>query len=220
MIEADFAKTIERIQQTLGEPQHAHAECLQILAAHLQAFVRDHLATFDFEGFPLPDDTQGVLCAYTLFQADGSGLSLRVNAIRGGVNSAVHNHGTWAVIVGIRGTEINRIYSLRADSPSSTNTGRRSSPTAAIVHSSITDRSTSTASAYSKILGFDREASVGPGQSLVLPATVFHSIHTPSDQPTLQLHLYGSDPDTSPGRAAVNVATGEWAILSNDADSH
>lgn len=186
MIEADLAESIERIRDALAGRVSPDAARLQRVAEHLQAFVAKHRSAFDFEGFPLPDEKQGVLCAYTLFQAEGNGLTLRANAIAGGVNSAVHDHGTWAVIIGVLGVEVNRVY--RA-----------------------VERLHSDSGVCDLIL--DREESVGPEHALVLQAGEFHSIHTPPQHSALQLHLYGSDPDANSGRRAVELETGRWVGL-------
>ncbi len=175
--------TAEDLAQLFARLQAAD---LESRAGQLAAFARQHAATLTFDEFPLPDGQQGVLCAYELHRDAASGLTLYLHAIRGGAASAVHDHATWAVIVGLEGLEINRVYD-RTD---------HAGPDAD--HAS---------------LRLCREVAVGPGDTLVLPQGLFHSIHVPSEGPTLQLHLYGQALDAQRERHAVDLATGRRVPL-------
>lgn len=172
-IEIDLARTLARIA-TLTAPEPPR---LDEAAALLQSFVERQRAELSFEAFPLPSGDDDALCSYLLHQDPETGLTLNLNAIRSGVDSVIHDHGTWAVIVAIAGSELNRIY--RADE-----TGQ---------------------------LLPEREATVSPGRPLVLETGAFHSIHT--EQPALQLHLYGQPIDEIGGRRVFDPRSGELAYF-------
>jgi predicted metal-dependent enzyme (double-stranded beta helix superfamily) len=76
---------------------------------------RDDL--FNLEHCPPPEpgaERNNVL--YRLHEDADHRFALYANAALGGVNSPVHNHTTWAVIVGVSGgEELNRMYRRTAD---------------------------------------------------------------------------------------------------------
>ncbi|MDO9435054.1 cysteine dioxygenase [Hydrogenophaga sp.] len=159
---------------------------LQGRARLLVAFATQHARLLCFDEFPLPDAQQGVLCATELHRDTASGFTLYLHAIRGGATSAVHDHASWAVIVGVQGIEINRLYQ-RTD---------HAGPHADHAQ-----------------LRLCREVAVGPGDTLLLEQGLYHSIHVPADVPALQLHLYGQALDAQPNRHAVDLATGRRVPL-------
>lgn len=77
--------------------------------------------------------------------------------------SPPHEHQTWAVIVGIAGCEVNRLYALASPG----------------------------APASARKLRFESEQRVGPGESLVLAHTAIHSTSVLGPASTLHLHVYG-----------------------------
>jgi predicted metal-dependent enzyme (double-stranded beta helix superfamily) len=89
-------------------------EALARMKARLMALAaRRDLFTFaDFPPPPAGDARSSTL--YRLSEDGDHRFALYANAARGGVNSPVHNHTVWAVIVGIEGAELNRFYD-RAD---------------------------------------------------------------------------------------------------------
>ena len=125
------------------------------IASLAEQFIASYPELFTFEHFPLPSDADAVSSAYQLTDEDTTPAVI-VNAMRGGVNSAVHNHGTWAVIAAAVGEERNRIYRCQR----SANVG------ADPVH-----------------IELEREVVVRPGHPLVLPEAAFHSIHTMEGAP-------------------------------------
>ncbi len=151
----------------------------------LADFARQHAEALSFDEFPLPPAAQGVLCAYELQRDTASGLTLYLHAIRAGATSAVHDHATWAVIVGVHGREINQVYERTDD-------GRH---------------------AGRARLRLSREVAVGPGDALVLPQGGFHRIQVPPEGPALQLHLYGQALDEQGPRHAVDLASGRLVPL-------
>lgn len=182
-IEDDLERTLGRIAK-LATAASGSAVLIEV-AALLTGFVERHRSELTFESFPLPTGADEALCSYELHSADATGLTLYLNAIRGGVDSVVHDHGTWAVIVAIAGEERNRIYRHFGDSSS-------------------LDR---------VMLELEREIIVREGQPLVLEEGQFHSIHTAAGEPALQLHLYGRPIDTINGRRIVDLQTGQLVYL-------
>lgn len=189
------------MQEELAAPGGAPAaEHLCRCASLLQALLRRQARHFQFDSFPLPTPHQGALCVYTLHQEEGDGLSIRVNAIQGGMNSVVHNHGTWAIIIGIQGQELNRLYRRAANRHASPSESESAEPLQA--QGSVADTFT--------LVG---ERAVGPGQALIIEEDDFHSIHTRPNEPALQLHVYGRNPDVISDRQVLDPATGRLAGL-------
>lgn len=54
-------------------------------------------------------------CLYRLSEDDDHRLALYLNAAKSGASSPVHDHTTWAVIVGIDGLEENRMFERDSD---------------------------------------------------------------------------------------------------------
>ena len=67
---------------------------------------RDDL--FGDDDFPPPDSPQSSL-SYRIAQNDDE-LALYVQCVADGTSAPPHEHKTWAVIVGLRGQELNRLY--------------------------------------------------------------------------------------------------------------
>ena len=77
-----------------------------------------HRDLFTFEDFPPPPEGQELKsCLYRLSEDDDNRFALYANVARAGVNSPVHDHTVWAVIVGCRGLELNRRYDVRDGVP-------------------------------------------------------------------------------------------------------
>lgn len=68
----------------------------------------EHEDLFCDEDFPPPDAETGSLM-YRIAQ-DGDRLALYIQTVGNGVWAPPHEHTTWAVIVGMRGQELNRLY--------------------------------------------------------------------------------------------------------------
>ncbi len=188
---ADLEQTLHRITQLTDHVCNPGHAALAQAAQLLDGFISRHRHELTFENFPLPAGSDEALCSYELHGDARSGLTLWLQAMNAGVDSLVHDHGTWAVIVAVIGQERNRIYD-RAD------------------NGSIADRAT---------LALQREVVVSPGQPLVLDPGLFHSIHTAAGEPTLQLHLYGRNPDTVENRRVVDLASGRLVYLGVDPSS-
>lgn len=71
---------------------------------------------FPLEDFPAPtDDEPAKSRLYRIAQDDDDRYVLYANASRGSASSPVHNHTTWAVVVGFAGQELNRFYDRDGD---------------------------------------------------------------------------------------------------------
>ena len=73
----------------------------------LQLAERDDL--FGDEDFP-PPDSPGSSVSYRIAQNDENELALYVQCVGDGTSAPPHEHTTWAVIVGMRGQELNHLY--------------------------------------------------------------------------------------------------------------
>lgn len=73
----------------------------------LRLAARDDL--FSDEDFP-PPDAPGASVSYRIAQNDHDELALYVQCVSDGTSAPPHEHTTWAVIVGMRGQELNRLY--------------------------------------------------------------------------------------------------------------
>jgi len=104
-----------------------------------------------------------------------------VSSANQGKETPPHNHATWAVIVGIEGEELNKLY-RRADD------GR------------------SNDSAHLEVVGTHV---VKEGQPISLMPDDIHSIHVQSVEPTLHLHLYGRRLADLKERLQFDTATGK-----------
>jgi len=58
---------------------------------------------------PKPGDKRNS-CLYRIAEDDDHRFALYVNSSLGGYGTPAHNHTTWAVIVGVTGEELNRLY--------------------------------------------------------------------------------------------------------------
>lgn len=71
---------------------------------------------FPLEDFPAPGgDEQRTSALYRLSQDDDDRYALYAQSSRGHVQTPVHNHTTWAVVVGFEGQELNRFFTRTDD---------------------------------------------------------------------------------------------------------
>ena len=64
---------------------------------------------FGDDDFAPPDSSQSSV-SYRIAQNDDDELALYVQCVSDGTSAPPHEHQTWAVIVGLRGQELNRMY--------------------------------------------------------------------------------------------------------------
>jgi len=66
---------------------------------------------FPLDDFPVPGpDVERASFMYRLAQDDDDRFALYAQRSRGDVSTPVHNHTTWAVVVGFEGQELNRFF--------------------------------------------------------------------------------------------------------------
>lgn len=80
----------------------------------MQLAARDDLFTLEHCPPPAPGAKRNNYL-YRLHEDADHRFALYANATLGGVTSPVHNHTTWAVIVGVSGEELNRVYARTPD---------------------------------------------------------------------------------------------------------
>ena len=77
-----------------------------------------HRDLFTLDDFPPPPEGEDLKsCLYRLSEDDDHSYALYANVARAGVNSPVHDHTVWAVIVGCYGQELNRRYDVADGTP-------------------------------------------------------------------------------------------------------
>jgi len=173
---------IRDIESSLGITRAS----LQAISAVLQKLAqREDL--FSFTDFPPPDAASGKTSTRYYLNREGAGedtdkndIALYLNSIIPGKTTIPHNHDTWAVIVAIKGEELNRLYQ-RDDDGSNPEQAR---------------------------ISLTRELTVQPGTPISFLPDDLHSIHVQGTQPTLHFHLYGRPLDTLSGRIGIEPDTG------------
>ncbi len=160
---ADTHAILERDGLTRDALAHI-ASALETLAARPELFSRDD--------FPPPDAASGDTSTRYRLNPGSDGIALYLNSLLPGKTTIAHNHDTWAVIVAVEGSEVNRVYKRTDD--------RRDDERATIE--------------------VDREVIVEPGTPIAFLPDDIHSIHVTGAQPTLHFHLYGRPLETLSGR--------------------
>ncbi len=151
----DRIKGIERQSGVTRDALEAiKAELLQ-LAEHEQFFTAAE--------FPPPPAGEKGSKRYLLQEDPDGRFAIYLLALNPGNETKPHDHTTWAVVVGIEGQELNRVYRRVDDG-------------------SVEGRAT---------LELAREVMVEPGAGIALMPEDIHSIHTSGSQPTRHLHCYG-----------------------------
>jgi predicted metal-dependent enzyme (double-stranded beta helix superfamily) len=140
------------------------ATALQTLAGRPDLFSR--------EAFPPPDPASGDTSVRYRLNPGDDGIALYLNSLLPGKTTIPHNHDTWAVIVAVEGSELNRVYRRTDD--------RRDENRASIE--------------------LEREVVVEPGTPIAFLPDDIHSIHVTGGEPTLHFHLYGRPLETLTGR--------------------
>lgn len=102
-----------------------------------------------------------------------------------GRSTPPHNHTTWAVIVGVKGREHNKLY-RRTDDGSRPGYGT---------------------------VEVEKTVDVVPGKGIALMPDDIHSIHLGDDGPHLNLHVYGMSVEYVPGRVAYDMANGTYKVF-------
>ena len=113
--------------------------------------------------FYRPDEETG-FSAFLLHEEEDHSLAVLAVSWAPGMGVGPHDHGTWAVVVGVDGVERNTRYKR------------------------LDDRSNS---GYAELEVKD-ESSAGPGDLVRIRTGGIHSVNNDSDKVTLSLHTYGT----------------------------
>ncbi|MBC6439810.1 MAG: cysteine dioxygenase [Rhodospirillales bacterium] len=134
---------------------------------------------FPVEEFPIPEGNNGELFEVLSVDDDGR-FELYLEVADRQVATPAHNHTTWAVVTGIRGLELNRIYEGDGG-PIGVAPPRVA-----------------------------REVEVRKGSGVCLMPNDYHSIHIEPGELNMHLHLYGLGFAYLKGRKAYNEGKGVY----------
>jgi len=158
--DAAVADTIAKVRTIESESGVNRDGLERIRDALLELAARADL--FPIEAFPGPEDGKDDRL-YPLSVDDDGRFALYLNRGSAHKDTPPHNHTTWAVVVGVRGEELNRFYARDDD-------GR--DPGKAAIHETET-------------------FNVTPGTGVCLMPDDIHSIHMRGTDPKMHLHMYG-----------------------------
>ena len=156
--------------------------------------VKDRLITlaaqdglFPVEDFPAPERDDSL---YELHRDPDHRYALYVVSGKNSKKTPPHNHTTWAVICGVRGAELNRVYRRIDD---------RSRPGRAE-------------------LALERKFLVRPGNGIAFLPDDIHAIEIDQSSASLFLHLYGMALDHLPERVCYDLERGSYEIFAAHPD--
>ncbi len=158
--DAAVADTVAKVRAIETEAGVTRDSLERIRAALLALAARTDL--FPLEAFPGPEDGKDDRL-YPLTVDDDGRFALYLNRGSAHKDTPPHNHTTWAVVVGIRGEELNRFYARDDD-------GRQAGK--ASIHET-------------------GSFNVTPGTGVCLMPDDIHSIHMRGADPKMHLHMYG-----------------------------
>lgn len=138
-----------------------------------------------FPSNEFPATPLGQSSLYLLSEEPDHSYAFYASSPRHGHSAPPHNHTTWAVIVGVRGREHNKLY-RRTDDGSREGFGQ---------------------------VEVTRTVDIVPGTGLALMPDDIHSIHLGEDGPHLNLHIYGMSIEHVPERVAYDVANGTYQVF-------
>ena len=109
-----IAETVARVREIESE-QGVNPTSLEAIKSELTKLAA-RTELFPIEDFPPPEQAAGnPSCLYLLSEDDDHRFALYANSTDRRYVNAPHNHTTWAVIVGVRGEEPNRLYKRTDD---------------------------------------------------------------------------------------------------------
>lgn len=158
---AAVGATLDRIRAIEREQGVTRPALDQVKAEMLR--LAENEALFPAAEFPPPPADEKGSRRYLLQEDPDGRFAMYMLSLNSGNSTKPHDHTTWAVVVGVEGQELNRVYRRTDDG----------------------------ATPGKAALELDREVMVEPGQGLALMPEDIHSIHTSGDQPTRHLHVYG-----------------------------
>lgn len=179
-----IAQTLEKVR-AIEAAQGVSRPSLAAIRAEMIQLAR-HTELFPEQDFPLAPDG-GERFDVLSVDADGR-FELYLEVARARIETVPHDHTTWAVVVGIRGLELNRLY--RGDG----------------------------GPAGEAPLKLDREVEVRSGTGVCLMPDDFHSIHMTPDVFNMHLHLYGTGFAHLQGRRMFDRTTGQYRSFDSTLD--
>ena len=174
--EAAVAETIAEVRRIESERDITRETLTEIRAALLRLAAQREL--FPPEDFPGPADGKDNRL-YTLSMDPDRRFALYLNRGSAQKDTPPHNHTTWAVVVGIAGEELNRIYR-----PLDAEDGGPGQ------------------------LEVAEEIVVRPGSGVCLLPDDVHSIHMRGEDVKLHLHMYGKAISEMKERVKYDPETG------------
>jgi predicted metal-dependent enzyme (double-stranded beta helix superfamily) len=173
------ASCLDDVRAILGDAGVDRAALARVKSRLLALASRRDL--FTFAQFPLRHERSTM---HVLAEDDGDGLALYAVAAQGESATPPHDHTTWAVVVGIEGEEMNRLW-------------RR-----------VDDGASQGKAELEQI----EETLVAPGTGVALMPEDIHSIHRASDAPLLHFHLYGRSIERLPERKQFDLVRGTYEV--------
>jgi predicted metal-dependent enzyme (double-stranded beta helix superfamily) len=162
---AAVAATMDRVK-AIEHAQGVTREALDAIKAEMLELAK-HESLFPAAEFPPPPNGEKGSKRYLLQEDPDGRFALYMLALNPGNSTKPHDHTTWAVVVGIEGQELNKVY-RRIDDGTQEGHAR---------------------------LEQVREVMVEPGTGIALMPEDIHSIHTPGEAgvtpSTRHLHVYG-----------------------------
>lgn len=158
---AAVAATIDRVK-AIERSQGVTRAALDAIKAEMIALA-GHESLFPASEFPPPQAGEKGSKRYLLQEDPDGRFALYMLALNPGNTTKPHDHTTWAVVVGVEGQELNRVY-RRVDDGTQDGHAR---------------------------LELAREVMVEPGTGIALMPEDIHSIHTEGTTSTRHLHVYG-----------------------------
>jgi predicted metal-dependent enzyme (double-stranded beta helix superfamily) len=172
-----IAEALDRVRAIEAEQGVSPRSLEAIRSVMIGVATRPEL--FPAEEFPLPEDGSGE--RFDVLSVDDDGrFELYLEVADKDVSTPPHDHTTWAVVTGIRGLELNKVYEgdggPKGEAP----------------------------------LKVDREVPVKAGTGVCLMPDDFHSIHIAGGELNMHLHLYGLGFAHLKGRRMFDEETGEY----------
>ena len=171
-----IAETLETVRAIEAEEGVTRRSLERIRDRMIALAARSEL--FPEEDFPLGDGSGEVFDV--LSRDDDGRYELYIEVANRHVSTPPHNHTTWAVVVGIRGIELNRLWEGDGGP------------------------------AGEAPLKLAREVEVTRNAGVCLMPNDFHSIHMEDGVHNMHLHLYGKGFAHLQGRLMFDEATGEY----------
>lgn len=168
-------QTLEQVRKLMDaavdrKSLEAVRELMLSLAAHRELFPPDEF----------PAVAEGVSSMYRLSEDADHRYALYVASPAAGRSTPPHDHTTWAVIAGLHGRELNRLY-RRLDDGTAPGGGR---------------------------VALAGEFDIVAGTALAFMPEDVHSIHLGEGGPHLTLHLYGMSIEHTHERTAFDMRSG------------